>query len=86
MCLVYTNLATCMHIPTYIYIYITPYEKPYLGIYLRGCFTILTPLIIRHVTHPRIRKSETKTLQYNVCAAPKSNTLLSPVHQRTLFP
>ena len=52
------------------------------GIYLRGSFTILTPLIIRHVTHPRIRQSGTKTLQY-VCAAHKSSTptdIISMIH------
>ena len=54
--------------------------------YTARAWCILTTLIIRHVAHPRIRQSGTKTLQYNVCAAPKSSTLLSPVHQRTLFP
>ena len=82
MCLMYTNFTTCMLI-----IYITPYETPH-GIYLRGYFTISTPLIIRHVTHPYIRQSGTKALpyKYNVYAAPKSSTRLSPAHQRTLFP
>ena len=47
VCLIYTNFITCMRI-----IYIAPYETPH-GIYLTGSFTILTPLSIRHVTHPK---------------------------------